>query len=86
MNRIGNRKVQTTNLIRACLLGTKSIARHGRASTDLKAARAKLARLLKIPTHLRNVEAVCAAAKAHDDACRAMGMEGRPAAGIPLHP
>lgn len=89
---IENRRAMTRremkDAVRARLRGTKSMAKHGKASQALKAARAELARIqAESRGQGRLVEAeVRAATAACDGACREMGLDGVPAAGGPLHP
>jgi len=77
-----------TTEIKRRLAGTQSIAKHGRSTPELTAARVTLNRLLQ--ERRRGVDAerlatwqdeVLAACKAHDAACRAMGLPGVPASG-----
>ena len=57
-----------TQEIRSSLRGTKSIARQGRATPELKAARRELNRLLHQPAAERIEQEVRAALAAHDQA------------------
>ena len=77
-----------TTEIKRRLAGTQSIAKHGRSTPELRAARVRLNELLaerrqgvtaeRLATWQQNVRTAC---KEHDAACRAIGLPGVPASG-----